>query len=105
MIPRFGSAFGGADLGGHCRNDLEQVTDDPKRGDLEDRRVRIAIDRHNEVGAVHPHVMLNRAADTHGDVETWRYRPSGLADLLMMRPPSSIDDGTSGPHRRTECLR
>ena len=86
-------------------NDLEEIADDSERRDLEDRRVRIAVDRHDVVRTLHPDVVLHRATDADGDVEARRDRPSRLADLLVVRSPSGIDDGPRCPNRRAKRLR
>src|SRR3712207_5300476 len=86
MATRFRSAPGVTDFGGNRGDDLEKVTDDPERRDLEDRRVRITIDCHDVVGALQPDVVLHRATDGDGHVEACRDCSAGWANLLVVSP-------------------
>src|SRR5215472_13526157 len=77
--------------GGH---DLEQVADDPEIAELEDRGVRVFVDRHDESRAAHSDLVLDGARDPDGDVQLRRNGLAGLAHLMAVRYPSCIDDGT-----------
>src|SRR5579884_2656681 len=70
-----------ADAAGQRRYDLEQVADQPVGSEPEDRRVRIAVDRDDDVGVLHPHLVLDLAGDAAGDVQAGPHRLSRLAHL------------------------
>ena len=53
-------------------------------GDLEDRGVAVLIDRHDDLGVLHPGEMLDGARDAHGHVELRRDDLAGLADLIVV---------------------
>src|SRR5919202_1178327 len=54
------------------RDDLVQVADDAEVGVLEDRRVRVLVDRDDRPRPLHPDLVLDRARDSDGDVEPRR---------------------------------
>src|SRR5439155_13582443 len=81
------------------RDDLEQIRDDPVVGDLEDRRLRVLVDRDDDLGGPHAGQVLDRARDAEPQVELGRDGPSGLADLEPVRPPASVDRRARGAHR------
>src|SRR5262245_25983149 len=86
-----GSVLHGLD---DCRNDLEQVSDDPVVRDLENRRVGVLVDRHDGVRAFHADQMLNRARDAERDIELRRDGLPGAADLPLHREPAGVADRT-----------
>src|SRR5256885_2266805 len=51
------------------RDDLEQIRDDPVVGDLEDRRLRVLVDRDDDLGGPHAGQALDRARDAEPQVE------------------------------------
>src|SRR5439155_20529672 len=77
---------------GQLRDDLVQVADDAEVGELEDRRVRVLVDRDDRPGALHPDLVLDRARDSAGHVELRRDRATGLADLRRVRVPAGVYD-------------
>ena len=74
------------------RDDLVQVADDAEVGEVEDRRVRVLVDRDDHARALHADLVLDRAGDAERDVEL---RRDGLA--RSARPASST--GTSRRRR------
>src|SRR5205807_9547736 len=78
---------------GQLGQDLVQVADDPEVGELEDRRVRILVDRDDVLRGLHPDLVLDRARDTGGEVELRSDRLAGLADLRGVRIPARVDHG------------
>src|SRR5262249_52882333 len=84
------------ELGGQRRHDLEEVGDDPVVGDLEDRRLRVLVDGHDDLGRAHAGEVLNGAGNAKAQVELGRDGPSGLADLETMRTPAGIHGGARG---------
>src|ERR671922_648200 len=71
-------------------DDLEEVGHDPVIGDLEDRRVGILVDGDDHLRRPHAGQMLDGARDAEAEIELWRDRPTGLADLEPVRPPASV---------------
>src|SRR5205823_3961147 len=67
--------------------------DDAEIGELEDRSVRILVDRDDHARTLHTDLVLDRARDTAGDVELRRDSFSRLADLRRVRVPPRVDDG------------
>src|SRR3990167_2460684 len=63
---------------GELRDDLVEIADDPKVGEVEDRRVRVLVDRNDRPGALHPDLVLDRARDAERDVELRRDRLARL---------------------------
>src|SRR5829696_8380354 len=90
-----------ADELGQLRDDLVQVADDAEVRVLEDRRVRVFVDRDDDPGGLHAHLVLDRTGDSARDVELRRDRLAGLADLSRVRVPTGVDhcarrrDGTA----------
>src|SRR5690606_34090744 len=95
-----------ADRLGQLRQDLVRVSDDAVVRDLEDRCVRILVDRDDGACTAHTGKVLHRAGDADGDVELWRYRLAGLSHLFGVRTPAGIDDSARSAERRlrAECV-
>ena len=91
-----------ADELGQLRHDLVQVADDAEVGELEDRRVRILVDRDDHARALHPDLVLDRARDPDRDVELRRDGLAGLADLRRVRVPAGVDDRARRRDRAAE---
>src|ERR1700729_3672622 len=88
------AALLGLDRVGQLGHDLVQVADDPEVGELEDRRVRVLVDRDDVLRGLHPDLVLDRAGDPGREVELGRHRLARLADLGGVRVPAGIDHGT-----------
>jgi len=88
-----------------CRNNLKQIANDAKRSDFENGRVRIPVDCHDIIRPLHADKVLDRAADTDSDIEPWSDRLAGLANLLLVRAPTGVNDGTRGADRGTQLGR
>ena len=69
----------------------EDVADDAVVGQLENRRVGVGVDRDDMLRGAHTGQMLDRAADTAGDVNLRRHDLAGLPDLVTIRPVTGID--------------
>src|SRR5947209_7740081 len=78
---------------GQLRDDLVHVADDAEVAELEDRRVRVLVDRDDHARALHADLVLDRAADAERDVELRRDDLARLADLRAVRVPAGVDDG------------
>src|SRR5918999_5514685 len=72
---------------GQLGQDLVQVADHAQIGELEDRRVRVLVDRDDVLGALHADLVLDRTRDARRQVELRRHRLAGLADLGGVRVP------------------
>ena len=84
--------------------DLEQVADDDHVRELGDRRVRVAVDRDDRPGRLHPDLVLDRPADAEREVQLRLDDLAGLADLLAVRDPAGIDRGARRADRAAERL-
>src|SRR6185295_13298812 len=71
-------------------HDLERVADDAVVGDLEDRRLRILVDRDDDLRRLHAREVLDRARDADRDVELRADGLARLADLLGVRTPAGV---------------
>src|SRR5437763_1788530 len=100
-----GSSAPLADELGQLRHDLVQVADDAEVAELEDRRVRVFVDRDDRAGALHADLVLDGAGDAERDVELRRHGLAGLADLGRVRVPAGVDDSAGCADRSTERLR
>ena len=89
---------------GQLGDDLVEVADDAEVGELEDRRVRVLVDRDDHVRALHADLVLDRAGDPAGDVELRRDALPGLPDLRRVRVPARVDDGARRGDRAAERL-
>src|SRR6185369_14337027 len=69
-------------------HDLEQIGHDPEIGDLEDRRLRILVDGHDDLRRPHAGQVLDRARHAEAQIELGRDGATRLADLEAMRPPA-----------------
>ena len=81
------------------RSGLEAVV-----GDAEDRRLRVLVDRDDDLRVLHAGQVLDRAADAGGDVELRRDDLAGLADLPVVRRVAGVDGGAAGAERRAELV-
>src|SRR5262249_6870189 len=79
------------ELVGERGHHLEQVRHDAVVGDLEDRRLRILVDRDDDLRRPHAGQVLDRAGDAEPQVELGRNRAPGLSDLEPMRAPPRVD--------------
>ena len=89
---RYVSRLLGLDRLGQLGQDLVQVADDPEVGELEDRRVRVLVDRDDVLRGLHPDLVLDRAGDPGREVQLRRDGLAGLADLRRVRIPAGVDD-------------
>src|SRR5437868_2190517 len=64
---------------GQFGDGLEQVRDQAVVRDAEDRRLRVLVDRDDQLAVLHAGQMLDRTGDAHGDVQVRRDDLAGLA--------------------------
>src|SRR5688500_5964020 len=77
---------------GQLGNDLVQVAHDAEVGELEDRRVRVLVDRDDVLRRLHADLVLDRAGDSDREVELRRDGLARLADLAGVGEPARVDD-------------
>src|SRR3954453_23608282 len=82
--------------------DLVEIADDAEVGELEGRGVGVLVDRHDVVGALHAHLVLDRAGDAGGQIELGRHRLAGLADLGRVGVPAGVDHRARGGDRAAQ---
>ena len=68
----------------------------PEVGELEDRRVRVLVDRDDVLRGLHADLVLDRAGDAGGQVELRRDGLARLADLRRVRVPAGVDHRAGG---------
>src|SRR6187455_1277115 len=73
---------------GQLRRDLCQVADHAEVREVEDRSVRVLVDRDDRAGPLHPDLVLDGAGDAERDVELRRDGLARLANLGRVRVPT-----------------
>ena len=68
-------------------------------GHVEDRRLGVGVDGHDQVGVFHAFDVLRRAADSQGDEATRLDGHARLAHLPRRRQPALVDDRPRGADR------
>src|SRR5215218_7968530 len=81
---------------GELRDDLVEVADDAEVGELEDRGVRVLVDRDDVLRGLHADLVLDRARDAGRQIQLRRDRLAGLADLGGVRVPAGVDHRAGG---------
>src|SRR6185436_7160551 len=71
-------------------------------GDAEDRRLRVLVDRDDDLAVLHAGQVLDRARDAGGDVELRRDDLAGLADLPVVGRVTRVDRGAARAERGAE---
>src|SRR3954453_764239 len=89
---------------GEFGQDLVEVHDDAEVGELEDRRVRVLVDRDDVLGVLHADLVLDRAGDAGRQVQLRRDRLAGLADLGGVGIPAGVDHRAGGGDGAAERL-
>src|SRR3954469_9191850 len=84
---------------GELGEDLVEVADDPEVGELEDRGVRVLVDRHDVLRRLHADLVLEGTGEPRREVELRRDGLARLADLGGVRVPSRVDDRARGGDR------
>src|SRR5918997_2107614 len=78
---------------GQLREDLVEIPHDAEVRELEDRGVRVLVDRQDVLGVLHPDLVLDGPGDPGGQIELRRDRLAGLADLRRIRVPAGVHHG------------
>src|SRR3954463_16469925 len=82
--------------------DLVEIAHDAEVGELEDRGVRVLVDRHDVLGVLHADLVLDRAGDARGQVQLRRDGLARLADLRGVGVPAGVDHRAGGRHGAAE---
>jgi len=69
------------ELFGHLRDGREEVSNQAKVGDLEDRGLRVLVDASNHLGVLHSGQVLNGTRDTHSNVQLRSNNFASLSNL------------------------
>src|SRR5215210_4144208 len=77
---------------GQLREDLVEITDHTEVRVLEDRRVRVLVDREDVLRVLHPDLVLDRPGDAGAQVQLRSNRLAGLPDLGGVGDPAGVDD-------------
>src|SRR3954464_7155974 len=85
------AALLGLDGLGELGQDLVEIADDPEVGELEDRSVRVLVDRHDVLRGLHADLVRDGARDARREVQLRRDRLAGLPDLAGVRVPAGVD--------------
>src|SRR5215475_14382625 len=88
-----------AQLIGEFWQRLEQVGYQTVIRHLEDGGLFILVDRHDDLGILHPGQMLDGPGYPHRDVKLRRDDLSGLPDLPIVRCIAGVDCGARGADR------
>ena len=80
------------------RHDLVEVADDPEVGELEDRGVRVLVDRDDVLRGLHADLVLDGAGDAGRQVQLRGDRLARLADLGGVGVPARVDHRAGGRH-------
>src|SRR5206468_11946074 len=78
------------DLLREFRHHLEQIPDNAVVRHLEDRRVSVLVDGHDDLGRAHPREVLDRPRNADRDVQRRADRLAGLSYLVRMGPPPGV---------------
>src|SRR5213592_2272580 len=79
---------------GEPGNDFKEVPDNPVIRHLEDRRVFVLVDGHDDFGRAHPGEVLDRARNADRDVQGRAHRLARLSHLIRVGAPPRIDHST-----------
>src|SRR5436305_945551 len=107
-LSRSSAALLGFDRLSQLGDDFVQVADNAEVRELEDRRVRVLVDREDVLRVLHPDLVLDRPGNASGEVQLRRHRLPGLTDLGCVGVPAGVDHragrGDSAAHRVGELL-
>src|SRR5215216_2416560 len=83
---------------GELGHDLVEVADDAEVGELEDRGVRVLVDRHDVLRGLHAHLVLDGPGDAGRQVQLRGHGLTRLADLRRVGVPARVDHRAGGRH-------
>src|SRR6185437_10375495 len=97
-LSRSSAALLGFDRLGQLGDDFVQIAHHAEIRELEDRRVRVLVDRQDVLRVLHPDLVLDRAGDARREVQLRRNRLAGLTDLGRVGVPARIDHRAGRGH-------
>ena len=71
------------------------VADDTKISNREDRSILVLVDGNDVLRTLHAHHVLRRTRDATGQVDVWLHGLAGLAHLVGIGHPSSVNNRTT----------
>mmetsp|Transcript_20410 Transcript_20410/g.56790 ORF Transcript_20410/g.56790 Transcript_20410/m.56790 type:complete len:227 (+) Transcript_20410:979-1659(+) len=80
----------------HLWHHIKQIRLQSVVRNLEDRSIRIRVDRHDRFGILHAGQVLDGTGDTAGDVQIRRHHLARLPHLPIVGAESGIDRGARG---------
>src|SRR5215475_1706676 len=107
-LSRSSAALLGFDRLGQFGDDFVQIAHHAEVRELEDRSIRILVDREDVLRVLHSDLVLDRAGDARREVQLRRDRLTGLTDLRRVGVPAGVDDragrGDGAAHRLGQFL-
>src|SRR5258706_9950852 len=94
--------FDAPNLRNEGRDRGKEVLDEPVVGDLENGRLGVLVDRHDDLRALHAGQVLDRTRDADRDVELRSDDFARLADLEIARGVAGVARGAAGADRGVE---
>src|SRR5258706_4802019 len=85
-------------------HDLEKIAHQTVIGNLEDRRLRILVDRDDHLAVLHARQVLDGTRDADRDIELGGDDLAGLADLVIVRHEPRVDRGARSANGRAELV-
>ena len=79
---------------GQCRNHFKKISHNTIVCHVKNRCIRILIDGNNTIRTRHSHRMLHRTGNAAGNIKLWRNDLTCLSDLISIRNPTRIYNGT-----------
>ena len=83
------------ELRDQLRHHIKKVCNQTVVSNLEDRCLRVLVDCNDGLGPFHTGEVLDGAADADREVEVGSNDFASLADLEVVRNPTSVADGTT----------
>src|SRR5688572_14491982 len=83
---------------------LEEIADDAEVGNLEDRGLLVLVDGDDYAAVLHAGEVLDRARDSHGDVEIGRDDLAGLPHLPVVRHETGVHRRSRSAHCRAQLV-
>src|SRR5919202_5928723 len=84
------------------RHGLEQIGDQAVVGHLEDRRLLVLVDGHDDLRVLHAGQVLDGARNAERHIELRRHHLAGLADLPVVRRVARVHGRAAGADRRAD---
>src|SRR5260370_19506875 len=83
---------------------LVKIGNETVVGNLENRRIFVLVDRHDDLRVLHAGKMLNRAGYSDRNIQLWRLTLTGLAHLPIVGGISGIDGSARRADGRAQLV-